>query len=70
MGFCTNNGDKIVPITFTELNSWLQSTKLDLSHNEIVHIKKLSDSFVNAFNDSSRDGALPYYSPSGMETAK
>lgn len=68
MGFCTNNGEKIIPITYTELNAWLQSTKLELSHNEITHIKKLSESFVNAFNESSRDGAKPYYSASGIET--
>jgi hypothetical protein len=62
MGFCTSNGDKVVPITFTELNSWVESSGLNLSHNERLHIKRMSDTFVRALNESGMKGAMPYYS--------
>ena len=61
MGYCTNNGEKLVPISFTELNSWVASTGLNLTHNERLHIKRLSDSFVRALTESGVKGAMPYY---------
>ena len=61
MGYCTNNGEKVMPISFTELNSWVESSGIRLTHNERLHIKRLSDSFVSALNESSNKGAMPYY---------
>ena len=57
-----NNGEKLAPITFSELNSWVESSGLILTHNEKLHIKKLSESFVRALNESGMKGAMPYYS--------
>jgi hypothetical protein len=62
MGYCMRQGEGVVPIPLTEINAWEQSAELKLTHNEKMHIKKLSESFVSALRESSTKGAMPYYS--------
>jgi len=61
IGYCINTGEKTAPLTFSEINGWEKSAELRLSHNEKLHIKRLSSSFVSALNESSMKGAMPYY---------
>ena len=61
MGYCTNTGEHTAPITFNELNAWVESSGLQLTHNERLHIKRLSESFVRALSESAMKGAMPYY---------
>ena len=61
MGYCIRQKEGVAPIPMTEILAWLQSASLELSHNERMHIKSLSEAFVSALSESSMKGAMPYY---------
>lgn len=61
IGYTTGSGDSYNALTFTEIKSWIQISGISVTYDEALHIKRLSETFVNALRESSRKGATPYY---------
>lgn len=49
------------PFTLQELKAWIDLSEIKMTYDEIMHIKRLSEAFVSALNESSRKDAMPYY---------
>ena len=61
IGFSIQSENGILPLTYEEINNYLQITKQSLSKNELSLIKNLSIIYVNTFYESKEeDYEMPY----------
>lgn len=60
-GLVSATGMGVIPITWQEIEAWLNTTELDLSVWEKLTIKEMSEAYVSEFNSASaKDAAAPY----------
>jgi len=60
-GLMSSNGMGLVPLSWQEIESWLQTTELELSVWEKLTIKEMSEAYVAEFNKATaRDASAPY----------
>jgi hypothetical protein len=57
MGYCG--------LSFQEIESWLRTTKLDLTAWEVLALKKLSSAYVSEYNQADDPKRKPPYIPEG-----
>lgn len=60
VGFCSNFGMGRVPLTWSEINNWIQATKIDLSTWEVELIAEMSEAYAIEVNSTDKDRAMPY----------
>lgn len=63
LGGAINNGMALVPVSWTEINAWLNVTKLSLSTWEILTLKAMSAAYSYTLNDASEPNASAPYTP-------
>jgi hypothetical protein len=60
-GLFESNGMGAVPLSWTELHSWLRCTELSLSNWEILSLKQMSEAYVGELNQADKkDRPAPY----------
>lgn len=52
LGYYINSENGILPLTYQEINSFLQATNIKLNRLEITTLKQLSLSYVNTYYSS------------------
>lgn len=63
-GTMQSNGMGAVPLTWQEIESWLNTTERDLSIWEKLTIREMSEVYVSEFiTASAKDAAAPYVPP-------
>ena len=60
MGWCMSSGMGIFPITFTEINAYIQSTNTPLNRQEVLLIKRMSSAYVSEVSDKNPNKLAPY----------
>lgn len=60
-GLMLTNGMAVVPLSWQEIESWLRTTKLDLSIWEKLVIREMSEAYVVELSKATgKDAAAPY----------
>lgn len=63
-GVATSNGMGIVPLSWQEIDAWIEVTGLPLSTWEKLTLKEMSEAYVNEFTQASeKDRPAPYIRP-------
>lgn len=60
VGFCSNFGMGRIPLTWSEINNWIQATKIDLSTWEVETIATMSEIYAIEVNAKEKDRPMPY----------
>lgn len=55
-----SSGMGVYPLTFTEINSYIQSTNTPLNRQEVLLIKRMSSAYVSELNDKNPNKLPPY----------
>lgn len=51
------------PISFTEINAYMQSTSTPLNKDEVLLIRQLSQAYLSGLNDTDPQSKAPYTPP-------
>lgn len=65
VGFVSNTGMGITHLSWTEINSWITCTQLELSIFEKLLLREMSEVYANELNAATaKDRPAPYIAPS------
>lgn len=62
LGWCSSNGMGIQALSFTEIKSYIEITETSLTSEEVMIIRKMSQSYVRELNNKDPQ-AKPPHSP-------
>ena len=60
LGYCRSGFNGLVPLDFTEINAYIQSTNTELLPFEVLLLKKLSNTYVSQSHDKDPLAFAPY----------
>ena len=60
LGYCRSGFNGLIPLDFTEINAYIQSTNTQLLPFEVLLLKKLSNIYVSQSNDKNINSHAPY----------
>jgi hypothetical protein len=69
MGYALHGFSGYTPLTYTEIYSYMKSTKTDLSPSEVNMLKQMSSSYVSQTHDKNPISPPPYIDDKYLEDA-
>lgn len=60
LGYCKSGFNGLVPLDFTEINAYMQSTNTELLPFEVILLRKLSNAYVSQSYDKDVNAVPPY----------
>ena len=60
LGYCKSGFNGLVPLDFTEINAYMQSTSTELLPFEVLLLRKLSNAYVSQSYDKDVNAVPPY----------
>lgn len=60
LGYCKSGFNGLVPLDFTEINAYIQSTNTELLPFEVLLLRKLSNAYVSQSYDKDVNAIPPY----------
>ena len=60
LGYCKSGFNGLVPLDFTEINAYMQSTNTELLPFEVLLLRKLSNAYVSQSYDKDVNAVPPY----------
>ena len=60
LGYCKSGMNGLIPLDYTEINAYMQSTNTELLPFEVLLIKKLSNAYVSQSYDKEVNAIPPY----------
>ena len=60
LGYCKSGFNGLVPLDFTEINAYMQSTSTELLPFEVLLLRKLSNAYVSQSYDKDVNALPPY----------
>lgn len=60
LGYCRSGFNGLIPIDYSEINAYIQSTNTELLPFEVLLLKKLSNTYVSQSHDKDPLAFAPY----------
>jgi hypothetical protein len=60
VGYCSNFGNGAVPLTWSEINNWMQATGTTLSTWEVETLASMSRLYAQELHSTEVNRAMPY----------
>lgn len=60
MGWCMSNGMGTIPLSFTEINAYIQATLTPLNRSEVIIMRRMSMAYVSELNDRNPNKLAPF----------